>query len=45
VRKLSGATVDEIAALPGFGLRTAEAVHQALHESTEHRPGGANHER
>jgi len=40
VRKLGAATVDEIAALPGFGLRTAEAVHQALHRS-----GGADDER
>ena len=36
VRKLGAATVDEIAAVPGFGLRTAEAVHRALHG-----PGGA----
>ncbi len=36
VRKLGTATVDEIAAVPGFGLRTAEAVHRALHG-----PGGA----
>jgi excinuclease ABC subunit C len=40
VRKLGAATVAEIAALPGFGLRTAEAVHQALHG-----PGGAGDER
>ena len=40
VRKLGAATVEEIAALPGFGLRTAEAVHRALHG-----PGGAAHER
>jgi excinuclease ABC subunit C len=32
VRKLSGATVSEIAALPGFGPRTAEAIHAALHQ-------------
>jgi excinuclease ABC subunit C len=31
VRKLSAATVSEIAELPGFGQRTAEAVYQALH--------------
>ena len=30
VRKLRTATVQEIAAVPGFGLRTAEAVHSAL---------------
>ena len=40
VRKLGAATVDEIAAVPGFGLRTAEAVHRALHG-----PGGPHHER
>jgi excinuclease ABC subunit C len=40
VRKLGAATVDEIAAVPGFGLRTAEAVHRALHG-----PGGAADER
>jgi excinuclease ABC subunit C len=33
VRKLSAATVEEIAAVPGFGLRTAEAVHQAIHRN------------
>jgi excinuclease ABC subunit C len=31
VRKLKAAGVDEIAALPGFGPRTAAAVHAALH--------------
>ena len=31
VRKLGAATVEEIAAVPGFGRRTAEAVHRALH--------------
>lgn len=31
VRKLTAATVQDIAAVPGFGTRTAEAVHQALH--------------
>ncbi len=31
VRKLSAATVAEIAAVPGFGQRTAESVYQALH--------------
>jgi excinuclease ABC subunit C len=49
VRKLSAATVEEIAALPGFGLRTAEAVHRALHEPAQHEPapnepGGAKDE-
>jgi excinuclease ABC subunit C len=33
VRKLTAATVEEIAAVPGFGLRTAEAVHQAMHRN------------
>jgi excinuclease ABC subunit C len=32
VRKLRAASVDEIAAVPGFGLRTATAVHDALHD-------------
>jgi excinuclease ABC subunit C len=36
VRKLSAAAVSEIAALPGFGERTAEAVYTALHR--EDRP-------
>ena len=31
VRKLTAATVEEIAAVPGFGQRTAEAVFSALH--------------
>jgi excinuclease ABC subunit C len=31
VRKLRAAAVSEIAALPGFGQRTAEAVYAALH--------------
>jgi excinuclease ABC subunit C len=31
LRKLSSATVLQIAAVPGFGQRTAEAVYQALH--------------
>jgi excinuclease ABC subunit C len=31
VRKLRGASAEEIAALPGFGERTAEAVYAALH--------------
>jgi excinuclease ABC subunit C len=50
VRKLGAATVAEIAALPGFGLRTAEAVYQALHEPAQHGPtpqgpGGPTNER
>jgi excinuclease ABC subunit C len=35
VRKLRAADVDEIAALPGFGRRTAEAVLAALHGGTD----------
>ena len=38
VRKLGAATVEEIAALPGFGLRTAGTVYQALHEPTSREP-------
>jgi excinuclease ABC subunit C len=33
VRKLKAASVTDIAAVPGFGLRTAAAVHHALHGS------------
>jgi excinuclease ABC subunit C len=33
VRKLGAATVQEIAAVEGFGPRTAEAVYQALHQN------------
>jgi excinuclease ABC subunit C len=35
VRKVGAATVGEIAALPGFGQRTAETVHAALHRPAE----------
>jgi excinuclease ABC subunit C len=46
VRKLGAATVQDIAALPGFGLRTAEAVHRALNgpatAAAQHEPGGAD---
>jgi excinuclease ABC subunit C len=41
VRKLSAATVQDIAAVPGFGLRTAEAVHQALHRNGDSAVDGA----
>jgi len=41
VRKLTAATVQDIAAVPGFGLRTAEAVHQALHLGGDGYPDGA----
>jgi excinuclease ABC subunit C len=40
VRKLRTATVGEIAALPGFGQRTAESVHAALHQSAGHQGTG-----
>jgi excinuclease ABC subunit C len=33
VRKLTAASAEEIAAVPGFGQRTAEAVYQALHRN------------
>jgi len=33
LRKLRAATVQDIAAVPGFGPRTAEAVHEALHRN------------
>jgi len=36
VRKLRAATVSEIAALPGFGQRTAESVYGALHSDPRH---------
>jgi excinuclease ABC subunit C len=39
VRKLRAASVGEIAALPGFGQRTAESVHAALHAAA----GAAQH--
>ena len=39
VRKLRAAGVDEIAALPGFGHRTAVAVLTALHGPTPEEPG------
>jgi excinuclease ABC subunit C len=41
VRKLSAATVQDIAAVPGFGLRTAEAVHEALHRNGD---SASNHD-
>ena len=34
VRKLTAASVQEIAAVPGLGQRTAEAVHRALHNGS-----------
>ena len=38
VRRLRTATADEIAALPGFGQRTAEAICAALQPTAQHRP-------
>ena len=35
VRKLRAASVTDIAAVPGFGLRTADAVYRALHANGE----------
>ncbi|MGH3305269.1 MAG: excinuclease ABC subunit UvrC [Streptosporangiaceae bacterium] len=56
VRKLRAASVPEIAAVPGFGRRTAEAVYRALHQDPDAIPpdraepdaaqaAGAEHER
>ncbi|MGH3277174.1 MAG: helix-hairpin-helix domain-containing protein, partial [Streptosporangiaceae bacterium] len=42
VRKLRTASAGEIAALPGFGQRTAEAVHAALHDGTGTDQAGTN---
>jgi excinuclease ABC subunit C len=39
VRKLRAATAEQIAAVPGFGPRTADAVYQALHDGNG-RSGG-----
>jgi excinuclease ABC subunit C len=39
VKRLRAATVEEIAELPGFGRRTAEAVHAALAEAGAAQPG------
>ncbi|HEY2288124.1 MAG TPA: excinuclease ABC subunit UvrC [Streptosporangiaceae bacterium] len=36
VRKLRAATPGEIAALPGFGQRTADVIYAALHQETLH---------
>jgi excinuclease ABC subunit C len=41
VRKLSAASLQEIAAVPGFGQRTAEAVYNALHGGAEAGATGA----
>jgi excinuclease ABC subunit C len=41
VRKLRAASVTDIAAVSGFGLRTAEAVYQALH-AEDGSPSGAS---
>ena len=42
VRKLRAADVDEIAALPGFGARTAAAVLAALHGPAGEPDGDTN---
>jgi excinuclease ABC subunit C len=42
VRKLRAASVTDIAAVPGFGLRTADAVYRALH--ADDRPGAESTE-
>jgi excinuclease ABC subunit C len=42
VRKLRAASVTEIAAVPGFGLRTADAVYRALHPGAA--PGAGSSE-
>jgi excinuclease ABC subunit C len=42
VRKLTAATVVEIAEVPGVGQRTAEAVYAALHAAAEAGPGPAD---
>ncbi|MCE3549980.1 excinuclease ABC subunit UvrC [Pseudonocardia sp. RS11V-5] len=44
MRKIRAAEVDEIAGLPGFGRRTAEAVVAALHPAGEARADGGNPE-
>jgi excinuclease ABC subunit C len=40
VRKLRAASVTDIASVPGFGLRTAEAVYRALHADENAVTGG-----
>jgi ERCC4-type nuclease len=35
LRKLRAASVPEIAAAPGFGQQTAEAVYRALHQAAD----------
>jgi excinuclease ABC subunit C len=44
LKRLRAATVDEIASLPGFGPKTAQTVHEALHTSTADpdQPAGVN---
>ncbi|HYK29669.1 MAG TPA: excinuclease ABC subunit UvrC, partial [Streptosporangiaceae bacterium] len=45
VRKLTSASLQEIAAVPGFGQRTAESVYNALHSASEGgQPEGAQPE-
>ena len=42
LRKLRAATVEEIADVPGIGLRTAEAIVAALAEHRDRSPVGVN---
>ena len=42
VRKLRAASVTEIAAVPGFGLRTADAVYRALRAELEPEAGSSD---
>ncbi|MFR9803519.1 excinuclease ABC subunit UvrC [Pseudonocardia sp. RS010] len=42
MKRIRAAEVDEIAGLPGFGRRTAEAVVAALHPADRDHPGGGN---
>jgi excinuclease ABC subunit C len=42
LRKLRAASVTEIAAVPGFGLRTAEAVYRALHAEVGSEAGSSD---
>ena len=41
MRKLTAASVTEIAAVPGVGLRTAHSVYEALHPGHDGQGGAA----
>jgi excinuclease ABC subunit C len=43
VRKLRAAAPGEIAALPGFGPRTADVIYAALHQEAQHQESTAPH--